>query len=515
MRHMFWPKLSLLSACVALTISLALAVDWLAAEWFNVGSPTTRAALLAVSLGLVAVWMSNFVSRQWALGNEALSQLDRLCRMDWRRLALAGGEQSFATLRPGNAWVKMSRRLRERMAGLARRVDELERERSVFETRARRYEAQTQHIQSVLSALGEPVLVIDKRDELVLANSSANALFAIDPSNVERRAISTLVECERLVELLTDTRKCKVSTQRSCEIEIPDPVGASMWYRVTARNIPTQPGQSDPDGTSQGVVAVLHDISLQKTIQKRNAELVSAVSHEMRTPLAGIKAYLELLADGDADDEKTEKQFLQVIGAETNRLQSLVDELVELARIEADLAGATKQVQPLRDALADAWQAIKPQAEAKSLSLLAELGDAQLRVLLDRHMITQAALHLLSNAVKYTPDGGRVTLRSRDAGHEACFEVEDTGVGLSSEDCEKVFEKFYRVPRLKDMAVGTGLGLPLVKHIVEDVHGGRIEVQSRLQRGTVFRVFLPAAEADQNATPSPSPAARAIEESIP
>jgi two-component system phosphate regulon sensor histidine kinase PhoR len=232
----------------------------------------------------------------------------------------------------------------------------------------------------------------------------------------------------------------------------------------------------------------------------------------MKTPLAGIKAYLELLADGEADDEQTEKQFLHVIGAETDRLQRLVDDLVELARIEADLAGATKQVQSLTDLLDDAWQSVQAQGEARHLRLVAELSNAPLRVLVDRHMITLAAAHLLSNAVKYTPPGGRVTLRSRAADEDVCFEVEDTGVGLSADDRQRVFEKFYRVPRQKDMAGGTGLGLPLVKHIVQDVHGGRIEVDSALDEGTVFRVFLPAAEADQIPTPSPRPAARAIEE---
>jgi two-component system phosphate regulon sensor histidine kinase PhoR len=291
---------------------------------------------------------------------------------------------------------------------------------------------------------------------------------------------------------LTETRRCKAFTQRSCEVEIAGEDGEPRWFRVSARNIPTQPGQSDPDGTSQGVVAVLHDISAQKTIQKRNAELVSAVSHEMRTPLAGIKAYVELLTDGDADDEQDEELFLEVIGAQTARLQCLVDDLVELARVEADLSGTTRRSQPLDDLLEAAVRAVEAEAKAKDVALRTELAGGGLRLVADGQMITQAAVHLVSNAVKYTPPGGRVTVRSGASGHELTFEVEDTGVGLSSDDCRRVFEKFYRVAKDREMAVGTGLGLPLVRHIVEDVHGGRIEVQSTPGKGSVFRVCLPA-----------------------
>jgi two-component system phosphate regulon sensor histidine kinase PhoR len=114
-------------------------------------------------------------------------------------------------------------------------------------------------------------------------------------------------------------------------------------------------------------------------------------------------------------------------------------------------------------------------------------------VLVDHDTALQAAINLLSNAVKYTPHGGRVTLRSRLADHEALFEVEDSGVGLAPEDCRKVFEKFYRVQKDKEMAAGTGLGLPLVKHIVEDVHGGRINVTSTPGVGSTFTVYLPMA----------------------
>ena len=120
---------------------------------------------------------------------------------------------------------------------------------------------------------------------------------------------------------------------------------------------------------------------------------------------------------------------------------------------------------------------------------LAGVGSRFLALAID--MLLQAAINLLSNAVKYTRPNGTVTLRSRMTDQEVIFEVEDTGVGLSPEDCQKVFEKFYRVKKDRDMAQGTGLGLPLVKHIVEDVHRGRIEVTSELGRGSTFRVNLP------------------------
>jgi two-component system phosphate regulon sensor histidine kinase PhoR len=116
-----------------------------------------------------------------------------------------------------------------------------------------------------------------------------------------------------------------------------------------------------------------------------------------------------------------------------------------------------------------------------------------LQVFADRDMLLQAAINLLSNAIKYTPTGGVVTLRTRMEENQVWFEVEDTGVGLSSEDSRKVFEKFYRVKKDSQMAQGTGLGLPLAKHIVEDVHGGSLVVESELGRGSTFRAILPSA----------------------
>jgi two-component system phosphate regulon sensor histidine kinase PhoR len=213
----------------------------------------------------------------------------------------------------------------------------------------------------------------------------------------------------------------------------------------------------------------------------------------MKTPLAGIKAYTELLVDGDADDDETREECLGVITSQANRLQRLVENLLNLARIEAGVISVSKHARPLNELLDEALELVRPSAEAKQITVTRDLSPMYLGVFVDRDMMLQTAINLLSNAIKYTPTGGKVTLRSRLVDTEVWFEVEDTGVGLSPEDCGKVFEKFYRVHNSKDMAAGTGLGLPLAKHIVEDVHGGRLSVDSTLGKGSTFRVALPNA----------------------
>jgi two-component system phosphate regulon sensor histidine kinase PhoR len=161
-----------------------------------------------------------------------------------------------------------------------------------------------------------------------------------------------------------------------------------------------------------------------------------------------------------------------------------------------------KEQRSLNGLVEEACQVLAPMAAMKQIQLVCEPSNLYLGVFADRDMLLQAILNLGSNAVKYTPVGGKVTLTTRQDERASLVEVRDSGVGLSEEDRLRVFEKFYRVAKDKAMASGTGLGLPLVKHIVEDVHGGRVEVESQLGVGSCFRIVLPAVEQQTRARTS-------------
>ena len=478
----------------ALMVSAALAVAWLLDWPLLTKSLLGRTSLLAFGLLISSLIVVTWVSHMKRARRQFEQHIAALCRpscdggmSDWHC-------DQLPPLSRTHPWYTTAERIGNSLREYRARLRDLEHSRAALEIRCSRATAQYEKIRSIFARLAEPILAIDDYDELVLANASAEALFDIDNDKAETRAIRQLIHCEKLLELLTTTAHRNLPGDRTEEVEYVDTDGKTHWFRATATKLDVQgPGDSAPDPASKGVVAVLRDIGDHKMLQKRNAEFVSSVSHEMKTPLAGIKAYVELLADGEAEDEATREEFLNVINSQADRLQRLVENLLNIARIEAGVVNVSKAQQSLNEILEEAHHVVQPSAEAKGIHLAAELSPLYLGVLADRDMLLQAAINLLSNAVKYTPAGGTVTLRSRLEDDEVRFEVQDTGVGISEEDCQRVFEKFYRIQKDKEMASGTGLGLPLAKHIVEDVHRGRLTLASKVGEGTTFAVILPCA----------------------
>ncbi len=459
-----------------------------------------RMGLLATGLALAGASVTLLLRRHHRDRQAAKKYFEALCQLDVCNLGREDNPDSPPPLPVGNPWSETAGRVGEVLQQCCRRTQELKHSRTAWEIRYRRAVTELEQIKAVFSALAEPILAVDDYDELTLANHSAEELFQFDAKDPETRVLAEVVHCQELVRLLTAAVHRKTSGKQTGEIEILDRDGDPHWYRVAASKLAAGDDETGGNGGADsaatatgGAVAVLRDIGDEKALQKRNAEFISAVSHEMKTPLTGIRAYVELLVDGDAEDEETREEFLEVINGQADRLQRLIDNMLNLARIEAGVVKVSKQTRALNELLEEALNVVQPAAEAKQIELIADLSPMYLGVLADRDMLLQSAINLLSNAIKYTPERGRVTLRSRLEDNQVRFEVQDTGVGLSEEDCRRVFEKFYRVKKDQNMAAGTGLGLPLAKHIVEDVHGGRLTVQSTLGEGSTFAVTVPGA----------------------
>lgn len=482
-------KDTLVLSALALVLSTAGVLAWIAGFSIPLESSLVRGGLVFVWLAFVGGIAYVALRRATRDVQLAWRAIDRLSRLTMDDIAAGPEGTALPAVPRTSPWHDSVERLQALIRESHEQLSDAEQKRVALEVRTRRQESQSERIAAILASLAEPVLVVDAYDELVLANTSAQKLFEFN-QDTGNRALSQLVRCEKLLELLQETRRRKGAAIRSDEVELPCGDGQTRWYSITASGLAGHAGEGAPSDY-QGAVAVLRDISYQKAIQKRNAEFVSAVSHEMKTPLAGIKAYVELLADGDVQDEQTREEFLDVINSQADRLRRLIDNMLNLARIESGVMQVKKTSCSLNEVLEEAFDVVKPTAEARQIDLIADLSPMYLHVHIDRDQILQTAINLLSNAIKYTPAGGRVRLHSQLADKRVEFAVEDSGVGLSAEDCARVFERFYRVQKDSEMAAGTGLGLPLAKHIVEEVHGGRLTVTSSPGVGSTFAVSLP------------------------
>ena len=212
--------------------------------------------------------------------------------------------------------------------------------------------------------------------------------------------------------------------------------------------------------------------------------------------LASVKAYVELLIDGEAQDEATKREFYEVIQNEANRLGRLIDNILNISKIESGLVKVDRKPQSLTVIVKDAVEVIQPQADRKRIKVREQLTPVFYQASADRDMLYQAVLNLLSNAVKYTPEGGEVAVETAvdEVRRKVITRVSDTGVGIPPKDLPFIFDKFYRAESNSRMAQGTGLGLSLVKHIVETVHRGRLFVESETGKGSCFGFELDLCE---------------------
>jgi two-component system phosphate regulon sensor histidine kinase PhoR len=246
------------------------------------------------------------------------------------------------------------------------------------------------------------------------------------------------------------------------------------------------------DGTVTGAVAVLRDVTELRQTERLRRELTANVSHELRTPLTSIKGFAETLLDGAMRDEATCRRFLGIINGETDRLVKLVDDLLDLSLLESKRVTLELRPVDVGVLVAHTVDKLKPLAQTQRLALH-QTAPPGFVVSADADRLAQVLTNLVDNALKYTPEGGRVDVRVAAANGDVEVLVNDSGRGIRPEDLPHVFERFYRADRSRTRdSGGTGLGLAIAKHIVE-AHGGRISVSSQPNEGTTFKVTLPRA----------------------
>lgn len=332
--------------------------------------------------------------------------------------------------------------------------------------------------EAILTSMVDGIVVTDLTGRIVLVNHSAEQICDIQASSVIGRTLTEAIFHFELHELLAKTIATSLPMRHEITFALP-----------TERMVEVHLAPVEVDGQPKGVVIVLYDITHQRKLEQVRRDFVANVSHELRTPVSSIRAMAETLIDTETLEPEMSGEFLNTIVRESDRLTSLVDDLLHLARIESDRRPLTLAEIDLNAVIEHVTQRVMAPITAKEQLLVVEMPTA-LRVTADQDALVQILVNLLDNARKYSPEGGRITIQvSCDT--MLRITVRDTGYGIPAEDLERVFERFYRVDRARTRAQGgTGLGLAIVKHLVE-LHGGRIQVTSELGEGSAFTVLLP------------------------
>jgi len=324
---------------------------------------------------------------------------------------------------------------------------------------------------TILDNMADGVIMTDTGGNISLANKTAARLFNIkEPEN------KPLIEAVRDYEIDELLKLClKTAEMQTVQYE---PGTSKRYLRAIAVPI-----------AHSGVLLLFQDLTSLRNLQTTRRELIGNISHEFRTPLAGIKAMAETLRDGAVDDKKAARDFLTRIDSEVDRLTQLVAELTELSRIETGKAELKLEPLNLNNLVEEVTAQLSPQAERKQLAVAKELAADLPLVPADEARMRQVMLNLLHNAIKFTGPGGKITVTTRREGDSVAVDIADTGRGIAREDLAHVFERFYKGDKAR-AGEGTGMGLAIAKHIIE-AHGGDIRVQSEEGKGSTFSFSLP------------------------
>ncbi len=353
-------------------------------------------------------------------------------------------------------------------------------------------ESERRHYESILDGLNDAVIVTDTFNELTLANSAASNLLGFEREQSMHKPVQELLGDSSIASAIGELNQAGVRSKQThfehtFNVDDPEMQEQAPLFDVTLSALPNE------NKAVGGVVTIFRDITREKEISRMKTEFVSQASHELRTPLSSINAYIEMLIDSEATDEESRQEFYQIIKTEAERVSRMIDNMLNISRIEAGIVKIERAEVDFVKVVKEVIETMQPSANSKNIMLADRCGPLMYTAEADRDMIYQVIMNLVGNAIKYTPDDGRVTMtiENDDASRSVLVTIADTGLGIPPDAIEQVFNKFYRIDNYKRVAKGTGLGLNLVKHIVETVHRGQVGVKSEVGMGSQFWFTIP------------------------
>lgn len=343
-------------------------------------------------------------------------------------------------------------------------------------------------IHGILRSASDGMLVTDAEEHIVLINRRAEELFRLCLADSPDRPTLDILPHADLVDLI---RRASRSDQ---ELFVDDlSFGGDLSQECTYQARVT--AIRSADGSERGCITLLHDVTEQRQVDRMKNDFVSTAAHELRTPLATIVGYADLLLTGDRDVLSNLNEYLQLIQEKAERLADIVGDLLDISRIESgEILKIDARAHDITNLCREVVDNFRRQTDKHRFVL--EFPAGPIVALVDRYAMIQILENVVSNAVKYSPLGGVIELAVREV--ESCCElmVSDQGIGMTIEQLQKIFDKFYRADATNTAIAGTGLGMTIVRHLVE-AQNGQVEVESSYGRGTQVHIRLPLAETEQ------------------
>lgn len=419
--------------------------------WFSLG------LAMAVAF-LISGWISYVLARKFTRPIEASIEVsNRLIKKDYdsRVHINASGELRQLTKAINNLAHNLKQQMNE--------IDENE-----------------QQLTAVLENMDSGVMLIQTSGRIMLVNRAMEEMTGLSSGKLIGKRHIEAGKSFGLSQLID--RSLKTGERFRDEVHLYYPK-----ERILDAHIAPYVGES---GELRGVVAVLHDVTETRRLEQIRSEFVANVSHELKTPVTSVKGFAETLLDGAMYDEATLREFLKIIYDESDRLHRLISDILDLSRIEQHRIPLKMEQLNVVDVITETAQTMRKRIEKKQLELVLP-QKRHVMMEADKDRLRQILLNLVTNAIAYTPDKGRIEISLIERENELDLIVSDTGIGISEKDLPRIFERFYRVDKARSrQSGGTGLGLAIVKHLVESYHG-KIRVESEEGKGSTFIVTLP------------------------